>query len=60
MYLLQSIILYEWLPVLLGKTAEEIPYNGYQSDIAPHIDSLYAAVTSKWYMTLTPPAIALR
>ena len=52
--------MYEWLPLLLGKTAADMEYKGYQPSIAPYVDSLYAAVASKWYMTLVPPAIALR
>ncbi|XP_067931933.1 dual oxidase 1-like [Watersipora subatra] len=57
---LQSIIMYEWLPLLLNKTADDLSYVRYEPSIAPQIDSIYAAVASKWVMTLMPSGIPVR
>lgn len=55
---LQNIIMYEWLPQLLGQSLPE--YTGYKSDIYPDVTSLFDAAAIKYILTLIPSGLYQR
>ncbi|XP_063423293.1 dual oxidase-like isoform X1 [Mytilus trossulus] len=55
---LQKIIMYDWLPDLLGVGIK--PYTGYRSSLEPGISSVFDAAAIKYIMTLVPSAITRR
>uniref|UniRef100_A0A915LF61 Peroxidase n=1 Tax=Meloidogyne javanica TaxID=6303 RepID=A0A915LF61_MELJA len=58
---LQSIVLYEFLPVLLSISKEEIPeYQGYNPHVPPGISHSFATTAFRFPHTLVPPALLLR
>ncbi|PKK19165.1 dual oxidase 2 [Columba livia] len=54
----QSIVLYEWLPTLLGKTVPE--YNGYQQHLDPSISPEFVAAAGQFLATMVPPGVYMR
>jgi dual oxidase len=58
---LQSIVLYEFLPALLGISKEEMPaYGGYNPHVPPGISHSFATTAFRFPHTLVPPALFLR
>uniref|UniRef100_A0A663DQ75 NAD(P)H oxidase (H2O2-forming) n=1 Tax=Aquila chrysaetos chrysaetos TaxID=223781 RepID=A0A663DQ75_AQUCH len=49
----QSIVLYEWLPTLLGKSAPE--YKGYQQHLDPSLSPEFVAAAGQFLATMVPP-----
>jgi dual oxidase len=57
----QSIVLYEFLPALLGVSLEKIaPYSGYNPHVPPGISHSFATTAFRFPHTLVPPALFLR
>ncbi|KAI3410341.1 BLI-3 blue-light-inducible Bli-3 protein [Globodera pallida] len=58
---LQNIVLYEFLPALLGQARAGIPpYRGYNSHVPPGISHSFATNAFRFPHTLVPPALLLR
>ncbi|XP_053408593.1 dual oxidase-like isoform X3 [Mercenaria mercenaria] len=55
---LQSVIMYEWLPELLGESLPK--YTGYKSDIYPDVTSIFDAAAMRYILTLIPAGIYQR
>ncbi|NWI18868.1 DUOX2 oxidase, partial [Crypturellus soui] len=54
----QSIVLYEWLPALLGK---DIPaYTGYQQHMDPSLSPEFVAAASLFLASMVPPGVYKR
>ncbi|KAJ7410998.1 Dual oxidase 2 [Willisornis vidua] len=54
----QSIVLYEWLPTLLGT---DIPkYKGYQQHLDPSLSPEFLAAATQFLATMVPPGIYKR
>lgn len=57
---LQSIILYEFLPALLGPNVTILEYKGYNPHVPPGISHSFATTAFRFPHTLVPPALLLR
>ncbi|XP_052252760.1 dual oxidase 1-like isoform X3 [Dreissena polymorpha] len=55
---LQNVIVYEWLPLLLGESLPE--YTGYKSDIYPDVTAVFDASAIRYIMTLIPAGLHQR
>lgn len=55
---LQNIILYEYVPTLLGE--EVTPYIGYKPDVHPGISHVFQAAAFRFSHTLIPPGLYRR
>uniref|UniRef100_A0A8C3RBI4 NAD(P)H oxidase (H2O2-forming) n=1 Tax=Cyanoderma ruficeps TaxID=181631 RepID=A0A8C3RBI4_9PASS len=53
----QSIVLYEWLPALLGTEVPE--YKGYQQHLDPSLSPEFVAAAGQFLATMVPPAMRL-
>uniref|UniRef100_A0A669PIF0 NAD(P)H oxidase (H2O2-forming) n=1 Tax=Phasianus colchicus TaxID=9054 RepID=A0A669PIF0_PHACC len=51
----QSIVLYEWLPVLLGTPVQT--YTGYQQHLDPSLSPEFVAVARMFLATMVPPGV---
>lgn len=54
----QNIIVYEWLPALLGGSLK--PYVGYDPSVNPQIDQFFQSAAFRFGHTLVVPAVYLR
>lgn len=54
----QNIIVYEWLPSLLGKSLK--PYAGYDPSVNPQIDHFFQSAAFRFGHTLVVPGVYLR
>ncbi|NXE46113.1 DUOX2 oxidase, partial [Casuarius casuarius] len=54
----QSIVLYEWLPALLGRAIPE--YKGYQQHMDPSLSPEFMAAASLFLATMVPPGVYRR
>ncbi|NXF70647.1 DUOX2 oxidase, partial [Sclerurus mexicanus] len=54
----QSIVLYEWLPTLLGTDIPE--YKGYQQHLDPSLSPEFLAAASQFLATMVPPGVYKR
>ncbi|NXT78254.1 DUOX2 oxidase, partial [Zapornia atra] len=54
----QSIVLYEWLPTLLGSRVPE--YKGYQQHLDPSISPEFLAAAEQFLATMVPPGVYKR
>ncbi|KAF1427168.1 Dual oxidase 2, partial [Spheniscus mendiculus] len=54
----QSIVLYEWLPNLLGRPIPE--YKGYQQHLDPSLSPEFMAAAGQFLATMVPPGIYKR
>ncbi|NXO94061.1 DUOX2 oxidase, partial [Certhia brachydactyla] len=54
----QSIVLYEWLPTLLGTQVPE--YQGYQQHLDPSISPEFVAAAGQFLATMVPPGVYKR
>ncbi|NXW37652.1 DUOX2 oxidase, partial [Phaetusa simplex] len=54
----QSIVLYEWLPTLLGTSVPE--YKGYQQHLDPSLSPEFAVAARQFLATMVPPGIYKR
>uniref|UniRef100_A0A8V5HDX9 NAD(P)H oxidase (H2O2-forming) n=1 Tax=Melopsittacus undulatus TaxID=13146 RepID=A0A8V5HDX9_MELUD len=54
----QSIVLYEWLPTLLGTQVPE--YKGYQQHLDPSLSPEFVAAAGQFLATMVPPGIYKR
>uniref|UniRef100_A0A8C4UZU8 Tyrosinase n=1 Tax=Falco tinnunculus TaxID=100819 RepID=A0A8C4UZU8_FALTI len=54
----QSIVLYEWLPTLLGRDVPE--YKGYQQHLDPSLSPEFLAASGQFLATMVPPGIYKR
>ncbi|XP_009074436.1 PREDICTED: dual oxidase 2-like [Acanthisitta chloris] len=54
----QSIVLYEWLPTLLGKHVPE--YKGYQQHLDPSLSPEFVAAVGQFLATMVPPGVYKR
>lgn len=55
---LQSVIMYEYLPALLGT---DMPaFNGHNPDVHPGISNMFGAAAFRFGHTLIPPGIYVR
>ncbi|NXV54229.1 DUOX2 oxidase, partial [Uria aalge] len=54
----QSIVLYEWLPTLLGTSVPE--YKGYQQHLDPSISPEFVVAARQFLATMVPPGIYKR
>ncbi|NXW90244.1 DUOX2 oxidase, partial [Alopecoenas beccarii] len=54
----QNIVLYEWLPTLLGKHVPE--YKGYQQHLDPSISPEFVAAAGQFLATMVPPGVYKR
>ncbi|NWU46707.1 DUOX2 oxidase, partial [Dromas ardeola] len=54
----QSIVLYEWLPTLLGTSAPE--YKGYQQHLDPSLSPEFVVAARQFLATMVPPGIYKR
>ncbi|NWH91667.1 DUOX2 oxidase, partial [Aegithalos caudatus] len=54
----QSIVLYEWLPTLLGTQVPE--YQGYQQHLDPSLSPEFVAAAGQFLATMVPPGIYKR
>ncbi|KAL4228920.1 NAD(P)H oxidase [Mactra antiquata] len=55
---LQNVIMYEWLPLLIGESLPE--YRGYKSDIYPDVTSVFDAAAIRYLITMIPAGIYQR
>uniref|UniRef100_A0A803VN25 NAD(P)H oxidase (H2O2-forming) n=1 Tax=Ficedula albicollis TaxID=59894 RepID=A0A803VN25_FICAL len=53
----QSIVLYEWLPTLLGTRVPE--YQGYQQHLDPSLSPEFVVAAGQFLATMVPPAVRL-
>uniref|UniRef100_A0A8V5HG52 NAD(P)H oxidase (H2O2-forming) n=1 Tax=Melopsittacus undulatus TaxID=13146 RepID=A0A8V5HG52_MELUD len=51
----QSIVLYEWLPTLLGTQVPE--YKGYQQHLDPSLSPEFVAAAGQFLATMVPPGV---
>uniref|UniRef100_A0A8D2N9E8 NAD(P)H oxidase (H2O2-forming) n=1 Tax=Zonotrichia albicollis TaxID=44394 RepID=A0A8D2N9E8_ZONAL len=51
----QSIVLYEWLPTLLGTQVPE--YQGYQQHLDPSLSPEFVAAARQFLATMVPPGV---
>ncbi|CAN8187861.1 unnamed protein product [Coccothraustes coccothraustes] len=54
----QSIVLYEWLPSLLGTRVPE--YQGYQQHLDPSLSPEFVAAAGQFLATMVPPGVYKR
>ncbi|NWR41001.1 DUOX2 oxidase, partial [Regulus satrapa] len=54
----QSIVLYEWLPTLLGTQVPEYP--GYQQHLDPSLSPEFVAAAGQFLATMVPPGVYKR
>ncbi|NXN20660.1 DUOX2 oxidase, partial [Nycticryphes semicollaris] len=54
----QSIVLYEWLPTLLGKNVPE--YEGYQQHLDPSLSPEFVVAAKQFLSTMVPPGVYKR
>ncbi|KAM7039506.1 dual oxidase 2 isoform 2-T3 [Acridotheres tristis] len=54
----QSIVLYEWLPTLLGTRVPE--YKGYQQHLDPSLSPEFVAAAGQFLATMVPPGVYKR
>ncbi|NXJ82003.1 DUOX2 oxidase, partial [Trogon melanurus] len=54
----QSIVLYEWLPTLLGRDIPE--YKGYQQHLDPSLSPEFVASAGQFLATMLPPGVYKR
>ncbi|NXN80294.1 DUOX2 oxidase, partial [Bombycilla garrulus] len=54
----QSIVLYEWLPTLLGAQVPE--YRGYQQHLDPSLSPEFVAAAGQFLATMVPPGVYKR
>ncbi|NWS87624.1 DUOX2 oxidase, partial [Toxostoma redivivum] len=54
----QSIVLYEWLPTLLGTRVPE--YQGYQQHLDPSLSPEFVAAAGQFLATMVPPGVYKR
>uniref|UniRef100_A0A8C0EQK6 NAD(P)H oxidase (H2O2-forming) n=1 Tax=Bubo bubo TaxID=30461 RepID=A0A8C0EQK6_BUBBB len=54
----QSIVLYEWLPTLLGRRIPE--YKGYQQHLDPSLSPEFVVAAGQFLATMLPPGIYKR
>ncbi|NXC82970.1 DUOX2 oxidase, partial [Cercotrichas coryphoeus] len=54
----QSIVLYEWLPTLLGTQVPE--YQGYQQHLDPSISPEFVVAAEQFLATMVPPGVYKR
>lgn len=54
----QNIIVYEWLPSLLGQSLK--PYSGYDPSVNPQIDQFFQSAAFRFGHTLVVPGVYLR
>ncbi|XP_048812014.1 dual oxidase 2 [Lagopus muta] len=54
----QSIVLYEWLPALLGTPVQT--YTGYQQHLDPSLSPEFVAVARMFLATMVPPGVYKR
>ncbi|NWW88131.1 DUOX2 oxidase, partial [Rhynochetos jubatus] len=54
----QSIVLYEWLPALLGRHVPE--YKGYQQHLDPSLSPEFVAAAGQFLATMVPPGVYKR
>ena len=54
----QNIIMYEYLPALLGESVE--PYQGYRAEIHPGISHLFQSAAFRFGHTMIPPGLSRR
>uniref|UniRef100_A0A8C3NJW9 NAD(P)H oxidase (H2O2-forming) n=1 Tax=Geospiza parvula TaxID=87175 RepID=A0A8C3NJW9_GEOPR len=54
----QSIVLYEWLPTLLGTRVPEYP--GYQQHLDPSLSPEFVAAARQFLATMVPPGVYKR
>ncbi|NXK37312.1 DUOX2 oxidase, partial [Piprites chloris] len=54
----QSIVLYEWLPTLLGSDIPE--YKGYQQHLDPSLSPEFVAAAAQFLATMLPPGVYKR
>ncbi|XP_023790135.1 dual oxidase 2-like [Cyanistes caeruleus] len=54
----QSIVLYEWLPTLLGTQVPE--YRGYQQHLDPSLSPEFVAAAGQFLATMVPPGVYKR
>ncbi|NWW44308.1 DUOX2 oxidase, partial [Pedionomus torquatus] len=54
----QSIVLYEWLPTLLGRNVPE--YKGYQQHLDPSLSPEFMVAARQFLSTMVPPGVYKR
>ncbi|GAB0193891.1 dual oxidase 2-like [Grus japonensis] len=54
----QNIVLYEWLPTLLGRNIPE--YKGYQQHLDPSLSPEFVAAVGQFLATMVPPGVYKR
>ncbi|XP_010190709.1 PREDICTED: dual oxidase 1-like, partial [Mesitornis unicolor] len=54
----QSIVMYEWLPTLLGRPVPE--YKGYQQHLDPSLSPEFVAAARQFLATMMPPGVYMR
>ena len=57
---LQNIIMYEYLPTLLGDDDPVAPYSGYKPDIHPGISHVFQSAAFRFGHTMIPPGLYRR
>ena len=58
--LLQNIILYEYLPTLLGDDDPVSPYQGYKPDVHPGVSHVFQSAAFRFGHTMIPPGLYQR
>ena len=57
---LQNIIMYEYLPLLLGDDEPITPYSGYKPDVHPGISHVFQSAAFRFGHTMIPPGLYRR
>lgn len=57
---LQNIIMYEYLPLLLGEDEPITPYTGYKPDVHPGISHVFQSAAFRFGHTMIPPGLYRR
>ncbi|XP_053211640.1 dual oxidase-like isoform X2 [Panonychus citri] len=57
---LQNIILYEYLPILLGSDEPVTPYSGYKPDVHPGVSHVFQSAAFRFGHTMIPPGLYRR
>ncbi|RWS08349.1 dual oxidase-like protein, partial [Dinothrombium tinctorium] len=57
---LQNIIMYEYLPVLLGDDEPISPYTGYKPDVHPGVSHVFQSAAFRFGHTMIPPGLYRR
>lgn len=57
---LQNVILYEYLPLLLGEDEPIVPYSGYKSDVHPGVSHAFQSAAFRFGHTMIPPGLYRR